>query len=398
MNNWHTRTLFDLVSDVRSGFACGHHLSNGVFQFRMNNVSRDGTMDLSRRRRVPRDTANLASYLVKEGDVLFNATNSPDLVGKSLHVGAIDEPAVFSNHFIRLRPDSDLADGRFLARWLNFQFQRRVFKHLSRQWVNQATVGRDALLGLSVQLPRSVNDQRRIADILDRAEELRVKRRATVALIEMLVQSTFLEMFGNPGRNPKGWSETELSAVVANGTIVTYGIVQAGDEYDGGVPYIRTGDIVDGEVVEAGLRRTAPEIAAKFGRSRVSVGDIVMSIRATVGTTAVVTAQLDGANLTQGTARISPGSNVHRSYLLSYLRSPAIQSWIQRQIKGATFREITLARLRQLPILLPPLSLQNAFAARAAAFEKLKVLQRASLARLDELFASLQDRAFRGEL
>src|SRR3569623_1212038 len=123
MNNWHTRTLFDLVSDVRSGFACGHHLSNGVFQFRMNNVSRDGTMDQRRRRRVPRDTANLASYLVKEGDVLFNATNSPDLVGKSLHVGAIDEPAVFSNHFIRLRPESDIANGRYLARWLNFQFE-----------------------------------------------------------------------------------------------------------------------------------------------------------------------------------------------------------------------------------------------------------------------------------
>ena len=139
-----------------------------------------------------------------------------------------------------------------------------------------------------------------------------------------------------------------------SGTIVTYGIVQAGEETANGVPYIRTGDIVASEIAARQLRRTAPKIAAQYARSRVRTGDIVMSIRATVGTTAVVPPELDGANLTQGTARIAPSERVQGSYLLNLLRAPEVQHWIQRQVKGATFREITLARLRELPVRVPP--------------------------------------------
>src|SRR5208283_2432317 len=139
------------------------------------------------------------------------------------------------------------------------------------------------------------------------------------------------------------WPEAALQEVVKAGTIITYGIVQAGEEFSGGVPYIRTGDIVDGEIVRDGLRHTDPTLADRFTRSRVQPGEIVMSIRATVGTTALVPLDLDGANLTQGTARIAPGEHVDGFYLLHLLRAPGTQHWISRQIKGATFREITLA-------------------------------------------------------
>ena len=108
--------------------------------------------------------------------------------------------------------------------------------------------------------------------------------------------------------------------------------------------------------------------------------------------------ELSGANLTQGTARIAPGADVHFQYLLYFLRSDATQQWIERQVKGATFREITLGRLRELPVLVPPLLLQQTFATRIASIEALKTTHRRALAALDALFASLQQRAFSGEL
>jgi type I restriction enzyme S subunit len=123
-----------------------------------------------------------------------------------------------------------------------------------------------------------------------------------------------------------------------------------------------------------------------------------MSIRATVGTTALVPPELDGANLTQGTARIAPGDRVSATYLIAFLRTPGTQHWIAQQIKGATFREITLARLRELPVLCPPPSLQRQFAQQVALTEHLRTAQRASLKRIDALFAALKYRAFRGEL
>jgi type I restriction enzyme, S subunit len=241
-------------------------------------------------------------------------------------------------------------------------------------------------------------DQRRIAEVLDLAAVLRAKRLAVLTQLDFLTRSLFLEIFGDLATNPKRWPIQQMQDVVKNGTLVTYGIVQAGQEFPRGVPYIRTGDIVDGEIVLAGLRHTDPAIAAKFQRSRVEAGEIVMSIRATVGTTALVPPELEGANLTQGTGRIAPGEKTDRSYLLHFLRTSGTQHWINLQIKGATFREITLTRLRELPVVLPPISLQREFARRLAVVERLKTALRSSLAELDALFASLQYRAFRGEL
>jgi type I restriction enzyme S subunit len=255
----------------------------------------------------------------------------------------------------------------------------------------------DVFLQLKVPLAWRI-EQRRIAEILDRADALRAKRRAAVALLDTLTQSIFLDMFGDPLANPKNWPVRQLAEVVKEGTIVTYGIVQAGDEYPGGIPYIRTGDIDNGRIAIEGLLRTDPVIAARFSRSRVEAGDIVMSIRATVGTTAVVPQELDGANLTQGTARIAPGDRVVRDYLLACLRSQSSQLWIRRQVKGATFREITLTRLRELPLPVPPIELQREFAKYLTAYACVERAQHESAARLDELFASLQHRAFRGEL
>jgi len=77
---------------------------------------------------------------------------------------------------------------------------------------------------------------------------------------------------------------------------------------------------------------------------------------------------------------------------------PGTQSWIQGQVKGATFREITLGNLRQLPVLVPPLPLQKEFAKRVAEIREMEAGQAASRERLDALFQSMLHRAFLGEL
>ena len=260
-----------------------------------------------------------------------------------------------------------------------------------------AIVSKSKFEKLEIPVP-PIAEQKRIAEILDRTQSIISKRKEAIAKLDTLTQSIFLEMFGDLGTNLSKWEILQLQVVVKRGTIVTYGIVQAGEEFPNGIPYIRTGDITNGQIDKSGLRHTNPQIAAKFERSRVKTDDIVMSIRATVGTTAIVPPELDGANLTQGTAKIAPGDSVDRLYLLNYLRTSKTQHWISQQVKGATFREITLTRLRELPVAIPPLPLQKEFAQRVEAVEKLKATHRASLSELQALFASLQHRAFRGEL
>lgn len=304
--------------------------------------------------------------------------------------------AIIPANLAKVTPDLNRVDSRFLHHWLVSDEATRYFKRIASKTA-QPALNLTKIRELRVPLP-PLPEQRRIAAVLDEADALRAKRREAIAKLDKLLQSVFLEMFGDPVANPKGWPEKTLSEVVNEGTIVTYGIVQAGEEYSGGIPYIRTGDITAGKIVEIGLRRTSPEIAKKFGRSRVETGDIVMSIRATVGTTALVPTSLDGANLTQGTARIAVGEKNDRNFVLHHLRTAGTQRWIQRQVKGATFQEITLGRLRELPMMIPPRDLQDKFGLICERFNWSAIASQSSLERLDTLIGSLQYRAFTGTL
>ena len=335
-----------------------------------------------------------ARQLVRTGDVLVS-TVRPNLNGVARVPNDLNG-ATASTGFCVLRPDPEKLSGSYLFHWV--KSAAFVGDMVSKATGASYPAVSDRIIFESLFPLPPLEEQRRIAAILDQAETLRTQRRTALALLDGLTQSLFLDMFGEPVANPKGWQARELQYVVKQDTIVTYGIVQAGEEFPGGTPYIRTGDIVDGSIRLSGLRHTDPEIAAKFARSRVEENEIVMSIRATVGTTALVPIELSGANLTQGTARIAPGADVHFQYLLYFLRSDATQQWIERQVKGATFREITLGRLRELPVLVPPLPLQQTFATRIAAIEALQATHRRALAALDALFASLQQRAFAGQL
>lgn len=247
---------------------------------------------------------------------------------------------------------------------------------------------------LEIPLPPLV-EQKRIAEILDKAAEIKAKREQAIAKLDELSQSTFVEMFGDVNDLIAGGNTEQLSSVVANGKIITYGIVQAGPHIENGIPYIKTGDIKGGAIVGVDkLARTSKEIANSYARSAVAVNDIVMSIRATVGTTALVPASLDGANLTQGTARIAPGDTILPAYLLNYLRTSAVQRWIQKQVKGATFREITLGKLRELPVYVPSIERQKKY---TNAIEKIEILKKyfeLSQTVKMEMCTSLQHQAF----
>ena len=115
---WSMSLIGELLLDVRPGFACGEDVEEGVIQFRMNNVSREGAIDWTRVRRVPPMTRNLSKYLVPTADLLFHHTNSPDLVGKCAIFPGHEEPVAFSNHSLRLRPDPKKADSGFVFRWI----------------------------------------------------------------------------------------------------------------------------------------------------------------------------------------------------------------------------------------------------------------------------------------
>jgi type I restriction enzyme S subunit len=164
-DGWQRVKLDEVIVEAQLGFACGERDPNGVVQLRMNNVTNDGRLDWSSFIRVPANAETVAAFRLKNGDVLFNNTNSTDLVGKTALFEGHDEPVVFSNHFARIRTDVEKLDPRFLALWLQHQWQRRVFANICDRWIGQSAVQRDKLLALEFALP-PLAEQKRIAEIL----------------------------------------------------------------------------------------------------------------------------------------------------------------------------------------------------------------------------------------
>jgi type I restriction enzyme S subunit len=107
------------------------------------------------------------------------------------------------------------------------------------------------------------------------------------------------------------------------------------------------------KLAKEGMLCTSDKIAANYLRSKVETGDIVMAIRATVGKVLTVPEELNGANLTQGTARVAPNTSTDRNFLLWAIRHHRTQKAITNEIKGTTFAEITLAALREVLVASP---------------------------------------------
>lgn len=332
---------------------------------------------------------SINNRLFPKGTLLFAMYGS---VGKTSFAGT----EMSSNQAILgIRPHRNILDVKYLNYWIksrikDFESQSRgvALKNLS------ATIMKDQ----SIPLP-PLQVQRSLIAILDKADELRQNDKKILEKYDQLAHNVFIEMFGDTYLNNNGWEVRTLSEIVINDKIITYGIVQAGPNIPDGIPYIRTGDIVDGKILTNQLLKTSAQIAKSYERSKCNSGDIIMSIRATVGTCAILPESLNGANLTQGTARISVNHEIANPVYIYYaLKSRGIQKKIKIETKGATFKEITLGRLRSIQIPIPPLDIQNKFAGLIANIDQQKLLSIQSLQKSEELFQSLLQRAFNEDL
>lgn len=160
--NWRRSSLSELDVEAKPGFASGKHAGDGeVVHLRPMNITRRGRLTLAGSKFVD---ARAGAARTTRGDVLFNNTNSPALVGKSAYV-QLGEPLAFSNHMTRLRVRGNL-DPQFLAMQLQSMQEAGYFEAICSNHVNQASVSSRRLLQVEVVLP-SIDEQRRIVDILE---------------------------------------------------------------------------------------------------------------------------------------------------------------------------------------------------------------------------------------
>ena len=397
-----TRHLGDVASFVRGiTFKPGDVVPVGspgsVACMRTKNVQSE--LDLSDVWGIPESFVKRADQYLLTGDLLVSSANSWNLVGKCCRVPQLQWPATFGGFISVLRGDPSQIEALYLYHWFSSPRIQSTVRSFGQQTTNISNLSVDRCLRLWLPLP-SLPEQRRIAAILDKADALRAKRREALAQLDTLTQSIFLDMFGDPATNPKGWPEVALGAHTSK---IGSGATPLGGEAaykKDGIALIRSMNVRDGRFSQDGLAFIDDQQAARLDGVVVEPDDVLLNITgASVARVCRAPRDVLPARVNQHVAIIRPTSGFDLRFLEQCLLFPSMKRRLLRIAgAGATREAITKDAIGRLTVIQPPRNEQDRFADMLVARQGLEVAQGRHLMAADALFSSFQHRAFRGEL
>ncbi|MCM0083934.1 restriction endonuclease subunit S [Geomonas sp. Red32] len=334
----------------------------------------------------------LKSSRVRCGDIVFARTGAT--TGKSYLIKECPEDTVFASYLIRVRLDQK-ADPCYVSHFFQTEdYWNQITK--GARGAAQPGVNASTLKTLEIPLP-PIKEQKRIAAILDAADALRTKRRESLAQLDTLLRSTFLDMFGDPVIHSKPQNVHSFFEVTSR---ITYGFTCPMEHVREGIPIITAKNVRQGEIDFENCHFATPtQFEQLTDKCKPEPGDLLITKDGAIrGRCALVKTKLPFC-ISQAVALVRPDrSSVVPEYLWGYIVNYRIQRKIMEMDKGAAMPHLQITELGKFPIKLPPLALQRRFAAVVESVEQQKNWLRAHLAELDTLFASLQHRAFNGDL
>lgn len=404
---WSLVALQDLCTDGPTNGYSGPTSSDatGTPTLRLSaTTSGSMVLDSSTVKRLNETIEDDSPLWLQPGDLLVQRSNTLDLVGTAAVYAGPPRTYVYPDLMMRVRfghPETAAWVRRFMNSPRNRQFFTKMAAGSSG---SMPKISGAKLRQMHIPLP-PLPEQRRIADILDRADALRAKRRAALAHLDTLTQSIFVDVFGDgplppvdassaPAERPEAWPRTLLTDAARLATGHTPDRSRW-DYWNGGIPWISLTDIrdLDGAMAVGTSQEVSQLGIDNSSAVRLPPGTVCFSRTASVGFVTIMGREMATS---QDFVNWVPGPMLEPVYLMwALIRS-------RRQLRalstGSTHKTIYVRVVEQFRLLLPPLELQREFARRVAVVERLKVTQRASLVRLDALFASVQHGAFGGEL
>lgn len=327
-----------------------------------------------------------ADILVSEGDILFaKMTNT----NKALQINKELDGIIVSTGFSVHRPIENELYGEYFLHFLKHDSFQRQKNRLCTGAI-QSAISNSGIERIFVPVP-DYNDQLHIANLLSKAENLIAQRKESIRLLDEFLKSTFLEMFGDPVRNEKGWEKDKVISY-------TDCIVPGRDKpksFTGNTPWFTTEDLnhkgyVTKSKKELGL--SAEEI--KEVRARViPAGSVLMTC---VGDLGVISVCMEDCVVNQQLHAFickEEMNNLFLMYSLSFQKN-----FMYKKATSTTVPYMNKTTCNSIPVIKPPIELQNQFARIVEKTEALKAQYRQSLQELENLYGSLSQRAFRGEL
>ena len=355
-------------------------------------VSEDGIPEYGARRQLAEVVKGYTCF--GRGDVLLAKITPCFENGKAADLSDLPDDVGFgSTEFHVLRPGSEI-DGRYLFHFLRSARFRSGAAEKMTGSAGQRRVPAAVVGGWRIPLP-PLPEQRRIAAILDKADAIRRKRQESLALLDALLRSTFLVMFGDPVRNERGWEVVRLGEVAE---VTTGNTPPRNNErfYGGDIDWVKSDNIgMEGPWVSRSAERLSVE-GARVGRV-VGPGSVlaicIAGSRSSIGRVGITDTTVA---FNQQINALTPREGVDHRYLFGALRvgQRLVQAASTDSMKGL----VTKGRFERIWIPLPPKRLQHAFGAIFNGWVGVSAQARTSIRAATHLFQSLSQRAFQGDL
>ena len=368
----------------------------------MSNIRPGGKFDIEYNARYLPDSfaQDFEKYLLADDDVVIAMTDLadyPKILGVPTVVKTGGRNLLLNQRVGKLvTKDTKRVHFPYLQLALNFGEVRAIYKRFAGGGL-QINLGKADLLSVKIPLP-PLAEQKRIAGILDAADKLRAKRRESIAQLDTLLQSTFLDMFGDPVTN----SRYKVSSLGDNLEFVTSGGRGWAKYYSAeGSRFIRSLDVQMNSIGDDDVVYVDPPNNAEAKRTKVKKDDVLLTITGSrIGRVARAPANIDGAYISQHVSILRVcQSNFLPEYVSRFL---SLKGGGQRQISklqyGQTKPGLNFKQIRSFQIPVPPLQEQIAFVESVKVVDDLWVKLQCHLQDLNSLFSSLQQRAFNGTL
>ncbi|MFJ7764437.1 restriction endonuclease subunit S [Bacillus toyonensis] len=389
-------SLKEITEGIQYGYTTSaDFINNGPYKFlritdiQENNVDWDG---------VPfaeglNDENEARKYLLQEGDIVFARTGGT--TGKSYLISKVPSPTVFASYLIRVRPDKSLVTSEYLAYFFQTSmYWRQVEKN--KKGAAQAGVNATVLGELKIPL-LPIEEQKKITAVLSKAQTLIGKRKETITKLDELIQTVFVDMFGDFKENRFNWDIVSLDDVTKK---ITDGVHSKPEYTSEGIPFISVKDISSGTLIFDECKFISEEAHNIYTkRCKPEYGDILYTkVGARYGIPVCVDTNKD-FSIYVSVALIKPNFQLINSiYLRESLKSIHVRRQADRSIKGIGVPDLHLIEIKKFEILLPPIVEQEKFAKKMEQIEIQKNLLEKSLSELEGNFQSLLQQAFKGEL
>lgn len=394
-SKWRSSTLGDICDRIDYGFTASADFSIKAPRLLRITDIQNGVVNWDQ---VPGCTilpSEESANRLADGDIVVARTGAT--TGKSF---LIRKPprSVFASYLIRLRTSEEVN-----SEFLSFFFQsenywQQIYRNM--RGAAQANVNASLLSSLVLSVPL-IEDQKRISAVLAKADRLRRTRRYAQQLSDTFLQSVFVEMFGDPVKNPMRWSAIPVAELLAEGGIRTgpFGSSLKRHEYvEEGVPVWGINNVRENEFIEDDPLYITQSKYQELTNYAVSTGDILISRAGTVGRMCVARPTQQPSIIGTNLVKVSFNqSRILPEYFTAFFTYFAGKvGRLKTSSDDGAYSFLNPNNLKELLMILPCFDLQNKFLVVAQQFERLRAQQREATRQAEHLFQTLLHKAFTG--